>query len=447
MVSNRERGQLIVLGGITLSVLLVGIALVVNGVIFAENLATRSGADSGEPVGMRGDANITARTTIADINVENSENESYPMLETHLETRMGDWVGLVHERHSLSGQWVQLRRTGLTRGWRIKQTNHDRNFTAGGTGGMTGQHTWRVAADVQQVGVFEQNISRQSTYAAGYGTTKAALADSAYHIAINETGVDGWWRIYMFQGVGTQNVYLLTEDPDENFVESTSAHINFATGTCSHQTLEWVEVEVRAGTFGGAPCGELDFFQDLEPGYDIYFNNTAADLDGDDVNRSKGTYELFVGQADVDGEPFYKAAAGQSPFRLTALYSAAYEFGYESDRVSYHGDVQARPDRLGTAEHSVPEVSFTYTYDGDEYEVDWSVSDADGDLDEVEVLLYNNGTDTELESKTRSVSGDSDSGVTTLDPSALDDMVTYDIYVIVTDEAGSSEMEKKTHDP
>jgi hypothetical protein len=440
----------VVLGGVVLSVVFVGIALLLNSVIFAENIATRPGVDGDEPVGVRSDTNTTARTSIADINVENSGNRSYPVLESELDARMADWLGMLRGREALSGEWVDVRRTGVTRGWRIMQTNHDRNFTAGGTDVMAGQHTWLVAEDVEQVGVFEQNISRQSTYPAGYSTTKAALADSAYHIAIDEPGTSGFWRIYMFQGVGTKNVYLLTERPDENFVGSTSAYVNFATGTCSYRTLEWVEVEVRAGTFGGAPCEELEFFQELEPGYDIYYNNTAGtDLDGDDINRSKGTYELFVGDADVDGEPFYTAARDESPFRLTALYSAAYEFAYEADDIRYGSHVRARPDRLGTGDRAVPEVSFTYVYDDDDeaYEVDWSVSDADGDLEEVELLLYSNDTDTELDTETVPVSGSSDGGVTTLDVPTFDPSRSYDIYVIVTDEEGVSATETRTHDP
>jgi hypothetical protein len=448
MVAWDSRGQLILVGGTALAVVLVGLALVLNTAIFSANLAARGDGAASDPVRVRGEADVTARTAITDINAENAGNRTFPTLENELEDRMSRWQATLRDQHAMAGQWVHVDRAGVTRGWRIMQTNHDRNFTAGDA--RDGQHTWLVAENVQEVGLFEQNISRQSTYAAGYGTTKAALANSSYHIAIKEQGTSDFWRIYIFQGVGSQNVYLLTEEPGENFVGSTSAHINFATGSCSYQTLEWVELEVRGGTFGGAPCDELQFFQDLDPGYDIYYNNTAADdpntLESDNVNRSKGSYELFVGQADVEGEPYHTAASGDSPFRLTALYSAAYDVSYKGERVSYDGTYEAVPDRLGTGSNSVPEVSFTYTYDGDEFDVDWSVSDADGDLDEVEVLLYSNSTDAELRSKTIDVSDSTASGVTTLDPSALNVDSSYDIYVVVSDDQGASASEKKTHD-
>jgi hypothetical protein len=259
-----------------------------------------------------------------------------------------------------------------------------------------------VAGSVQRTGTFDRNLSRQSLCSAGYGTTEAALANSSYHIAIDEPGTSGFWRVYVFQGVGTQNVYVLTEEPDENFVGNTGAYVNFAAGSCSHQTVEWVEMSVRDGTFGGAPCDELAFFDDLDPGYDIYYNNTATTDDlGNDVNRSKGSYELFVGQADVDGEPFYPGTDGRSPFRLTALYDAAYEVGYESQEIRYGGRFNALPDRSGDVTNARPTVSFSYTYEAgsltDAYEVDWSVADDDGDLSEVEVLLYENATATKLQ--------------------------------------------------
>jgi hypothetical protein len=441
-----SRGQLITVGGLLLAVLLIGIALVLNSVIFAENVETQSGPDAGAPEEVRADTNTTAWTAIHDINVRNSDNRSYAHLEAELDDWMADWVGMVRKERAITGEWIRLNRTGVTHGWRVLQTNNERNFTAGGTAGMAGQQTWLVAENVQQTGGFEQNLSRQSLYGAGYGTTEAALANSSYHIAIDEPGTSGFWRVYVFQGVGTQNVYVLTEEPDENFVGNTAAYVNFAAGSCAYQTITWVELDLRAGTFGGAPCDELAFYSDLEPGYDIYYNATAGtDSLGNHVNRSKGTYELFVGTAEVDDAPYYRASSGDSPFRLTALYGADYDLGYESQQVTSLGEIRPRPPRPDP-DGVAPTVSFSLTYEAgtltDAYQVDWSVSDPEGDLSSVEVLLYENATSTRIDSENVSVSGDSASGVTTLGPTS--DGVRYDVYVIATDDRGVTTVRKES---
>ena len=47
---DSARGQLLLLGGIVLAMMFVGIALVLNGSIFAENLATRQNGDAGSDI-------------------------------------------------------------------------------------------------------------------------------------------------------------------------------------------------------------------------------------------------------------------------------------------------------------------------------------------------------------------------------------------------------------
>ena len=444
-MSWSERGQLLIIGALVLATVLVGLALVLNSAIYAENVATRQGADAGSAVELRAEANVTAGSAIADINANNGANVTYGGLESELDARMADWQRGMRSRQSRSGRWLRVDRTGVTHGWRVMQTNPDRNFTAGGTAGMAGEESWLVAAGVQQVGRFDQNLSRQSLYSAGYGTTEAALANSSYHIAIDEPGASGLWRVYVFQGVGTKNVYVLTEEPDENFVGNTDAYVNFAAGSCSHRTTEWVEMKLRGGTFGGAPCDELGFFDRLNASYDIYYNETAESNESlAQVNRSMGTYDLFVGATDVWGNPYYPGSNDQSPFRRTALYDASYDVGYESGEVDYETTITTAPDRSVVAV-SRPTASFTATYDSGtgSYEVDWSASDPDANLDNVELLLYKNGSNVEpVDSTNVSVSGGSASGATDLGPGVSG--TEYDIYLVATDGTGATTTLKET---
>jgi len=82
----RERGQLILLGGLTLAVLLVGLAVILNAAIYTENLASRGdaiGAD--DALGFRAETEAAISGLIGEVNADSTIGEP------ELRDAISDW--------------------------------------------------------------------------------------------------------------------------------------------------------------------------------------------------------------------------------------------------------------------------------------------------------------------------------------------------------------------
>jgi hypothetical protein len=83
---SHDRGQLILLGGLTLAVLLVGLAVILNAAIYSENLASRGdaiGAD--DALVFRDETETAVSGLIAGVNADSTLGES------ELRTAIADW--------------------------------------------------------------------------------------------------------------------------------------------------------------------------------------------------------------------------------------------------------------------------------------------------------------------------------------------------------------------
>ena len=83
---SRERGQLILLGGLTLAVLLVALAVILNAAIYSENLASRGdaiGAD--EALQFRDETETAVSRLITEVNADST------LGETELREAISDW--------------------------------------------------------------------------------------------------------------------------------------------------------------------------------------------------------------------------------------------------------------------------------------------------------------------------------------------------------------------
>lgn len=441
-----RRGQLVLVGALVLATLFVGIALTVNAVIFTENTATRDH----EPKDVHGRAAVQESVTgqIRYLDEHNTENRSYPELHDDLRDATANTTRMLQRREAERGASLSVELVAIENGTRIRQTNHDRNFTAGDE--RAGATTWSVVEGVNETGVFWQNISRLGLAAQSWGTTEAAMANSSYHVAIDEPGTPGVWRVYIFQGAATEKVYVVTEPPHKDYHHSTDAHVDWA-DACSYTTQEWVRIDIEEALVGGYPCDELRFFEDLDEGYDVYYNQTAQTLDtGVTVNRSKGTYELFVGEAPVDHRPFHRATTDRSPFTTSALFSADVSFAYTTDRLDYRTQFEAQPPRVALASNVPPAVDTFDAHDNvntdvatdENYTVDWAVSDESG-LETVQLVLSANATGTRLDMENvTSVSGTTASGSTELDDASLAEDVDYEIWLVATDTEGATEIRR-----
>lgn len=319
-----ERAQLVLVGALVLATVFVGLALVVNTVIFTENLATRQDADSqGGPLQYRDAATGATADFVGQVNRDHHDSRS--ALASNLSAAVENWSRLGTVDRVTSGAVTDVAVLDTANGTRLGQTNASRNFTAGGANATDGNWT---LADAERTRRFRLNVSQSDLYqSSADGTISDSeldnVTDEAFHVVVDD-------------GTATQ-VYLFADNGGavRVFVENASGYYGANDADC--QTDEsHVTVDLVAGTVEGRDCAPLGFY---DPGtaHTIAYRN--ATLGGSD--RATGTYELLVEPSSVPDN--YYAGSEDSPFTTPAIYAATVRVEYQSDDLHYRSTVEVVP--------------------------------------------------------------------------------------------------------
>lgn len=443
-VTSDRRGQLILITSIVLAVALVGLALVLNSVIFTENLATRNQElESNDVLSERANARGDFARGITAVNENVSTSSEFGWLRENLSSVAATREDRLTRQAGLGGSVVNYSVVSATEGTRIRQTDASRNFTAGDE--RTGDDDWVVVENVQKLHHFRLSADRGSLFEATISTTKSTLADSAFNVNVTDANGDTW-RVYLFQSTLTDTAYLLVEEPAEDFASSGDGYETFAPESCAYSNAT-VAVWLKADVVQNSECGQLSFLRDdaVRP-LTIRYDNAYDE--GANAPRIQGTYDLLVDQEiSRSPSPFYSASSGNSPFTQQAIVEARIQMHYRSQRSEYYTDIQTEPESPAPAAviHNPQVDTWVIANDssdvlgGPEYKMDWAVSDSDGDLDRVELILTEDTNDVERDKVTVDVSGSSASGTATLNRSSLSLGEVYRLEIVVTDEEGGAD--------
>lgn len=300
---NIHRGQLLVITGLLLAVVLVGLALVLNSAIYTENLSTRSGSNSGAAVTA---ASTTFETTTVWMGRVNTRyNGSYDDLAQNYTQLANEYQDTQASVYGKRGTAFGMSTIGQTNGTHLRQANQSRTFTnASGNSG-----DWQVAGGVGGISDYEMVVNRADLYTDAGGST--LLANSSTVSITNESGTV--WELHIYEttdnNVAVQPVVDGTEQP-----------------TCEVDAAE-VEIDLVAGTVGGNTCSSLVFAEGLEETVDIEYHNP------DEIG---GTYSLRV---DVVIDPatneHYVAFGAGSPTATPNIYATTTRMTYATSDVSY----------------------------------------------------------------------------------------------------------------
>jgi len=300
-----RRGQMILLTGFALAVAFVGLALVLNSVIFTENLATRSesGASS-EAITYRADAAAGTERLIAYANEHNTS--SYTELEDNLETDVGNLSALLLRHRVAEGQVADSELDATFRGTWIKQTNSTRNFTNVGR-----DAEWTLVNGADGARAFRIQVTD--------GSELNLLTGSPFNV----TATDGTetWRL---------NV-------TENTAGDATVHVRRADGSeisCDASVLSDFWINVSEGTVAGSECEGLDFGGKLDGITSVEFGN---------ADNVEGTYRLIANKSKSSVSSSDYNTTGGSPFTERAIYGVGLHVTYESDRLEYGTDVRVVP--------------------------------------------------------------------------------------------------------
>lgn len=446
----RDRAQLVLVAGLVLAVTFVALALLLNTAIFAENLATRQtggNAASAETAVSTVDTSVGKILTY--VNTNNTENSSYVKLRTRFTESVENWTESSNRQLVVDGQRLQVEVVGTTEATRMVHTNASRNWTSAGHD--VGWTLFRNV-DAEDVRWFELNVSRKSLPEATLDTTMSALLDSAFNVRI-ENAANEEWRVYVFEGAATGNIYTLVEEPGEDFRSNPRAYVDFASDACL-VNADHVEIDLWASQVQDVDCQELSFVRSLSGDITVSYENTTSDpslldtslIDPDNVTRANGTYDILVNSTNVEWNNFHAASTDESPFTLTALGAATVTRSFGRENLDFTGTTTVAPTRiggLGSADRPIVNFDVNDSTDTDpEFQVNWEARDPNGDLAQVEVTIEDDDGDV-VYSETHVVGGSDADGSDTWTGS--DNESPYVITVEVTDQEGQTDTAEQEH--
>lgn len=318
----RNRAQLLLVGALLLAMTFVGIALLLNTVLFSENLATRSQGDAGSAETYR--AAVVETVSGALVRVNHQNNTSQQALRQNLSSTVATWAEQSRRFQVPKGATANGSVVDTTAGTFLLQTNRSRNFTAGGTGAAAGDTDWTLATDTETRRA-RLNVSRGSLHAVGTdGTLSDSTLDGVTGAAFHALVDDGTThRVYVFVD-SSDTVRVFVEGPTGDYLGENDPSCQAAD--------ERVTVDLQRGTVAGQDCDALSFYGATGT-HDLRFRNAT---------EVEGTYEFLV-NGSVDTSPYFDADSGRSPFTTPAIYAATLRVTYQNAERDYSADTRVTP--------------------------------------------------------------------------------------------------------
>lgn len=324
---GRDRGQLILVTGLAVAVTLVALVLLLNTVIYTQNLATRgAGVEDGEAVSFRQEVVEGVGGVIDAENREEYDSETKVEENVTAAVSRVDTLLSRYYAESATVADVEAESLALTDGYLLRQTNASRNFSAAGNSAPVDWTLAEDAGDGSEAGVrgFQMTVSRENL-------TDADSPPAGFSVLLDGDSND--WRMYVYDDNG---------DDGDSYEGITVAVKNGSedspTAVCSVSGPE-ATIDLTAGTINGSACPELVWAKGVSAPYDVEFRS------GDEAT---GTYGLTVATpdgtaTDVKTGNFAGPGDEESPRAVPAVYAAEVEIHFETPNLAFHTTLRVAP--------------------------------------------------------------------------------------------------------
>ena len=304
MADLSDRGQILLVAGFALAVTFLALAIVVNGAIFTENLASQ-----GEDTGATGVIQLRHQVeqSVGRVMAAANEGSSSPVTDIeagirHLGTQYSDYAVLGGTNVSLSPAAVAA------------DGDYVEDVVPGGTDDFTnasGDADWSVAESVAGT----RNLRVEVTSAA-----EDVGDDDVFAVSLNSTGSDASWNL----SVGTAG-----GDPAVRVRTSTGVDRTCRLSGASYPA----DLDVTAATFGGQHCAALagaPLGSSIAAGssYDVAFAN---------ADEIEGNYSVVFRTPTLDPADFGTRGTS-APFTKTAVYALEVALEVHSPDLQYGDD-------------------------------------------------------------------------------------------------------------
>lgn len=305
-----DRGQLFLIGALSLAVVFLTVALLLNTAIYTENLATRSsGTGSAEVIEYQTAAQEHTTTQLTHVNREHNTTEGD--LQSNYTESVESWDQLTARHRATEGHVSSVTLTGTTNGTRIVQ-DETRNFTDGNTSAswtlVEGANARNYTMTVRRDSLTETDLAD-------------LLSDEPFHV--NFTANGDVRTVYIYEEAGTSTVNVTVRDGGGSTI-----------GSCQVSQSE-AEIDITGATLNGDDCAPLSFFGTFDSGYDVSYQNAT---------EAEGTYSVTVDKQTISADGEYNDDdSGDSPYLTPALYDATFDLVYETPKTYYESGYRIAP--------------------------------------------------------------------------------------------------------
>ena len=326
-----DRGQLVLVAGFALAIVLVALVLLANTAIFTENLATRdNGVGEREVLGYRASV-VDGAGGIVD-----RENDAAYDDRGRLEQNVTAGLdALDSQLRAIAGRRAASARADVAAATYTNGSLVRQNGTAGDprqfTNNASDAPNWTVATGLEATA--DGDATRAFTAVVTASSLEPASAgdpDDAFHVVV--TNGSATWHAYVYEN-GSGAIAIGVKPAGEP--------VSATTEVCSVSAPS-ASVDFTGGTLGGADCPGLAFGGDVA---------ASAPIDGYDVlvrngDRAAGGYDLTVrtaGSGSVSAGNVSETWSADEPYVAPAVYAVEVPIRYQTSEVTYAATVRVAP--------------------------------------------------------------------------------------------------------
>lgn len=306
MDQRDRRGQLLLVAALGLAVAFVVLAVVLNAVVFTENLATRNHGQTDSVVAYERAAEDGVGGLLAQANRHN--NSDYAELDGTLAVSVETWDANASMLTAGSGHVTQTAVASVSNGTRVVQSV-PRNFS-----NATGAGDWTAATGVD--------------------------ATRRFHVVAEPTSDADALTLNVSDGTAAWRVLVVENASNLGF---TDVEVRDESGAVLAETTvesDAVALDLTEGTVNGSAVEGWQFAEGVGAGYNVSVENGGL---------ATGRYVFVVDRERPDllsalPSDTYDPATGDAPTTTPALFRATVNVTVQNSRVTYETSVSVAPE-------------------------------------------------------------------------------------------------------
>lgn len=384
---SEDSAQIIVVAALLLAVLFVGLALVLNSAIYAENMATRGETSTSDAMATDG---VTAERLGNAIDAANygTEEATYAERRSRISDNASEWDRLMAARQARDGRRYTTEPTAMTDGTRVNQSTRGDFMPADSSLldevtvvlvgdfridplGLGDKKNWIVANDTA-VRDFEMTVERESLYEKQPDTSTKVIevgnsvitGSRLFWVEVDQNDAsDEFTRVYLLNDTDNASVEAVVVEFDDGgpgtvrgrcrapgsdvTVRLTAGELIGDDGVVECPALAaassgysreiyYAGADEVTGTYQFlADKPQTEFRAELEDRYGLLLEGVVDAL-------ADALLALLGGNLD-DDDIYHDSPGDGDPYTTTAIYDATLETTYSDGRITYTRNVTYPP--------------------------------------------------------------------------------------------------------